>query len=91
MCPSCQSPDKDAIEASGRGVIHSFVNLHHPALPAFDDPNSIALVELEEGARLVAGLINIEPEDVRIGMPVKAEITQCDEELTLALFSPVAE
>ncbi len=91
MCPSCQSLEKDVVEASGKGVVHSFVNLHHPALPAFDDPNPIALVELEEGTRLIAGLINIEPEDVRIGIPVKAEITQCDDELTLALFSPVTE
>ncbi len=89
MCPSCRSLERDAVEASGNGVIHSFVNLHHPALPAFDEPNPIALVELEEGTRLVAGLVGIEPEDVKIGMAVKAEITQCDEELTLALFRPV--
>ena len=89
MCPSCRSLERDAVEASGKGVIHSFVNLHHPALPAFDEPNPIALVELEEGTRLVAGLVGIEPEDVKIGLPVQAEITQCDEELTLALFRPV--
>lgn len=91
MCPNCQSLERDTVVASGKGVIHSFVNLHHPALPAFDEPNPIALVELEEGTRIVAGLVGIEPEDVKIGMPVQAEITACDDELTLALFRPVEE
>ncbi len=92
MCPSCRSLERDAVEASGKGVIHSYVNVHHPDLPAFDaSPNPVALVELEEGTRLVAGLIGIEPEDVRIGLPVQAEITQCDDELALALFRPLSE
>ncbi|GAA4883449.1 bifunctional MaoC family dehydratase N-terminal/OB-fold nucleic acid binding domain-containing protein [Ferrimonas pelagia] len=88
MCPSCRSLQHDAIEASGKGVVHSFVNLHHPALPAFDEPNPIALVELEEGTRLVAQLIDIEPQDVTIGLPVEVQITEFDGDQSLALFKP---
>ena len=39
----------EAIEASGRGVIHSFVVMHHPPVPPFEYPNVIVLVELAEG------------------------------------------
>lgn len=90
MCPQCQSLEWDTAESSGKGVIYSFVNLHHPQVPPFDSPNPIALVELEEGTRIVAGLVGIKPKDVKIGLPVTVEFTQ-DEDLTLALFRPVEQ
>ena len=46
---------------------------HYPQVPAFDYPLVVALVELEEGTRLVANVADITPESVAIGMPVVAE------------------
>lgn len=90
MCPQCHSLAWETVEMSGRGIIYSFVNLHHPAVPPFDSPNPIALVELEEGPRLIAGLTGIKPRDVAIGIPVKVVFEE-DGDLTVALFRPVTE
>lgn len=86
MCPKCRSLEHDTVEASGKGVLYSHVTMHHPPLPAFEYPNTIALVELAEGTRLVAGLIDITREDVEIGMPLQLEIVRCDDELTVPMF-----
>jgi uncharacterized OB-fold protein/acyl dehydratase len=90
MCPACRSLDWDAIVASGRGVVHSYVVPHHPRLPAFPERYVVALVDLEEGTRLVTNLVGVEPEAVRIGMAVELAVTRVDDELTLPLFRPAA-
>ncbi len=88
MCSQCQSLEWDAIQASGRGTVYSYVIAHHPPIPPFSYPNPIALVELEEGTRLVANLIDVEPADVYIGLPVRLEIERVDEDLALPRFRP---
>jgi uncharacterized OB-fold protein len=80
----------EAVEASGRGVIHSFVVVHHPPVPPFAYPNVIVLVELAEGTRLVSRLVDIAPDDVRIGMPVRVDFEIVDGDLPLHVFRPVA-
>jgi uncharacterized OB-fold protein/acyl dehydratase len=90
MCPACQSLEWDTLAASGRGCVYSFVVAHHPQIPPFEYPNLIALVELEEGARLVSNLIGVDPADVEIGMRVEVEFTRMGDGLVLPLFRPAA-
>ncbi|MBI4516110.1 MAG: MaoC family dehydratase N-terminal domain-containing protein [Deltaproteobacteria bacterium] len=90
MCPSCQSLAWDAVKASGRGTVYSFVVIHHPPFPPFDYPHVVAVVDLAEGTRLVANLIGIDPKAVTIGMPVQVDFVAVDEELTLPQFRPAA-
>jgi uncharacterized OB-fold protein len=86
MCPACHSFEMDAIEACGRGRVHSFVVAHHPPVPPFRYPNVIALVELEEGTRLVSRLAGVEPDQVAIGMPVAVDFETVDGDLALHFF-----
>ena len=88
MCPHCQSLEWDALEACGRGRVYSFVVAHHPAIPPFEYPNLIALIELEEGTRLVSNLVGIDPAEAEIGTPVEVCFEQVDDELVLPLFRP---
>lgn len=88
-CPRCGSYEWDAAEASGRGRVYSYVVSHHPRHPAFDPPYLVALVELEEGTRLVANLVGVTPEEVRIDMPVTLEWLDPDPDLSLPVFRPV--
>ena len=90
VCPECGSFDREVAEASGRGRVHSFVVNHHPQVEGFEYPLVVALVDLEEGVRLVTNLVGVEPGDVRIDMPVEAEMVPVDDELTLPMFRPVA-
>ena len=64
MCPRCNALAWDTVEASGRGVVHSFVLPRHPQWPWFDGTYVVALVELEEGTRLVSNLCGVDPADV---------------------------
>jgi uncharacterized OB-fold protein len=90
MCPSCHSLEWSEQQASGRGRVHSFVVAHHPPVPPFAYPNLIALIELEEGTRLVSNLVGVEPSEAEIGMPVEVVFEQVDPELVLPLFQPVS-
>lgn len=89
-CGHCRSYEWDTVESSGRGTVHSFVVNHYPQVPAFDYPLPIGLIELEEGTRLVADLIGVDPADIAVGMPVEVEFVAVDDELTLPMFRPMA-
>jgi uncharacterized protein len=89
MCAECRSYEWDVIDASGRGTVYSYVVNHYPQVPAFDYPLAVGLIDLEEGTRLVANVIGIEPADIRIGMPVEVEWVDHDPDLSLPAFRPV--
>ena len=62
----------DYVVASGKGAVFSFVVHHAPKVPGRTLPFVIALVELEEGVRMMGELRNVDPAAVHIGMPVRA-------------------
>jgi uncharacterized protein len=88
VCPACGSFDRGVVEASGRGRVHSFVVNHHPQVPGFTYPLVVAVVDLEEGVRLITNVVGVDPADVRIGMAVEVELVPVDDELTLPMFRP---
>jgi uncharacterized protein len=88
MCAECRSYEWDVVDASGRGTVYSFVVNHYPQVPAFDYPLAVGLIELEEGTRLVANVIGVDPGDIRIGMPVEVEWVDHDPDLSLPAFRP---
>ncbi|OBI22355.1 Zn-ribbon domain-containing OB-fold protein [Mycobacterium sp. E2497] len=88
MCPHCRSLDWDTVESSGRGTVYSYVMPHEPKFPFFEYPYVVALVELEEGVRLVSNLTGIDPADVRTGMPVEVYYQGFDNDLVLHQFRP---
>lgn len=85
-CNECGSPDWEPVEACGRGIVFSYVVMHHPPFPAFDPPYAVALVELEEGVRMVGNVAGVPYDEVRIGMAVEVEFRVYDDELTLPVF-----
>jgi uncharacterized OB-fold protein/acyl dehydratase len=62
----------DYVVAGGKGTVFSFVVHHAPKVPGRTLPFVIALVELEEGVRMLGELRHIDPASVEIGMPVRA-------------------
>jgi uncharacterized OB-fold protein len=89
VCIQCHSFDWDTLQASGRASLYSFVVMHYPEVAPFDYPNPIGLIELEEGVRLIAGLVGIEREQLQIGQRLQVEFQTFDDQLTLPLFRPV--
>ncbi|MFZ2172579.1 MAG: bifunctional MaoC family dehydratase N-terminal/OB-fold nucleic acid binding domain-containing protein [Rhodococcus sp. (in: high G+C Gram-positive bacteria)] len=88
MCGRCRSTAWDTVDASGRGSVYSFVVNHHPKIDAFDYPLLVAVIELDEGTRLIANMTGVEPDQVYIGMPVELDWIDADPELTLPAFRP---
>jgi uncharacterized OB-fold protein len=88
VCPSCNSFDWDTVDASGQGTVYSFIVNHHPQHPAFDYPLPIGVIELEEGTRLIADIVDIDPADVKVGMAVELDFIDPDPELSLPVFRP---
>ena len=87
-CAACGSLEWDTVESSGRGTLYSYVVVHYPQVAAFEYPLPIGLVELEEGTRVVANLGGVEPEAIEVGMELRAEFVDHDEELSLPVFVP---
>ncbi len=87
-CAVCGSLEWDAVESSGRGTVYSYVVVHYPRVPAFEYPLPIGLIELEEGTRVVANLGGVALDAIEVGMAVRAEFVDYDEELSLPVFVP---
>lgn len=85
-CPNCAGLDAGYVTASGKGTVFSHVTFHKPLSPAFPKPYSVVVVELEEGTRLVSQMIEMEPDDVHIGLEVELAITRFEDGLTLPMF-----
>lgn len=73
-CPRCGALKPEYAVAAGTGRIHSYVVHHHPPLPGRKSPVVVALVDLDEGVRMVGELRGVRPDEVRIGAEVRAHL-----------------
>ena len=86
MCPHCNETKPGHTVASGLGEVYSYVVHHHPPVPGHSLPFVIALVELEEGVRLLAELVDVTPDEVAVGLPVRIDFVRVDDELTMPVW-----
>ena len=90
FCPSCGGTKLEWRQASGRGTLYSYTVARRPPAPMFqgDVPYVIAIVELEEGPHLTSNVVGIEPEKLRVGMPLVVAFDAVTPEVTLVRFRP---
>jgi uncharacterized OB-fold protein len=88
VCPTCHAMDRGHVVASGRGTVFSFLVHHAPKMPGRELPLTIALVELEEGLRVVAD-VRGNPEDLAIGDSVVVGFDRLDDDTTLPIWELV--
>ncbi len=86
MCGECQSSAWEYMFSTGQGTIHSYVVIRYPEVPGYTYPLVVAVVDLEEGTRFVGNVLDVEPNDVEIGMAVQASIELVDDEMKLPVF-----
>jgi uncharacterized OB-fold protein len=91
-CPACGSRAIEWRAASGRGRVYTFCIHYHSALPGFGDavPFVTAIVELEEGPRLMTFLTDVAPEPgaISCGMPVEVDFVDREDGTVLPVFRP---
>jgi uncharacterized OB-fold protein/acyl dehydratase len=76
MCHECRSLEWEGVPSRGTGSVHSWVVMHHPPVPGYDFPVAVGLVDLDEGTRIVANIVDCPFEDIHIGMKVEASIEE---------------
>ena len=90
FCPTCWSDDVEWYEASGRATVYTYSTVYVNDLPPFGPqvPYVAAVVELEEGPRMMTRLVDCTKDDITLGMPVEVTYTDLDAELMIAVFRP---
>src|SRR5215213_5480093 len=90
FCPSCASRKVSIFKASGKGTLYSYVINHRPAAPGFTPPYAIAVVELDEGPRMMSNIIDCPqtPEALELDMKLEVAFEKLDDKITLPLFRP---
>lgn len=89
FCPACGSRSVTVVGASGRATLYSYV-IHHRPRPGFEPPYAIAVVELEEGPRMMTNIVECEqtPEALELDMRLEVTFEAQNDEVTLPFFRP---
>lgn len=90
VCPHCLSDKFRWRPSSGRGRVYSFTIIHRAPTPAFRDqvPYVLALIDLDEGVRMMSNVIDCDPGVVRIGLRVEVIFADVTPEISLPKFKP---
>ena len=88
ICPDCGSFDYEWSISSGKGQVFSWAITDQPMLPQFADavPYAIAIVELEEGVRMATWVVDVPPDELRVGLPVEVVFDDVTSGVTLPKF-----
>ncbi len=92
-CGHCASAAFSWTAATGLGTVYSFTIVRHPpnALLGASVPYVVALIQLDEGPRLVSNVVGVDPDLVAIGQRVQVEFDRRGPGAVLPRFSPVVE
>jgi hypothetical protein len=90
LCTACGA-DPEWLECSGRGAVHTFTVVRQMGMRAFRDdvPYVVAMVDLEEGPRVMGGITECDPDDVTIGMQVEAHFVRAADDVGIPYWRPV--
>ena len=92
MCAKCGSFKWEWARSSGRGKLFSWTTATQSMMPQFADqvPYSPVIIELDEGVRMVTWLTDLEPDELRLGMPVEVAFDDVTAEVSLPKFRRAA-
>jgi len=89
VCPRCLGDSLEWRESPGRGQVYTYTVEYRPQNPNMEAPYTVALVELDEGVRMMTNVINCDPESVTVGMAVQVAWEPLSDGRNLPLFAPV--
>ena len=92
ICPECRSSDADWKQLSGEGEIYTYTIVHRPIAANQELPYVIAVVSLEDsgGLRMISNVVDIDPDDLAIGLPVELVWEDMSADLAIPRFRPTA-
>jgi uncharacterized protein len=91
-CPRCLSNHLEWMQVSGRGRLHTYTVVYQPANAAFrgDTPYIYAVVQLDEGPRIVSNVVQCDLDAVSVDMHLEAIFDDVTPEWTLVKFKPAS-
>jgi uncharacterized OB-fold protein len=89
VCPRCLGSTLEWRESQGRGVVYACTVEHKAQMRALEAPYVVALVELDEGVRLLSNVVGRPPERVAVGDRVRVTWETLSDGRRLPLFEPV--
>ncbi len=90
ICPHCLGMDHEWAKLNGKGTVYSFIIARRSYNPAVPVPYVVAIIELEDGIRMVSNVVECKPEEVRVGMPVEVVFDDISPDFSLPKFKPAA-
>lgn len=91
LCSECGQRSLSWRRVSGRGRVASFTVVRRPVSDAYPADAVIALVDLEEGPRMMSSLAEADPDSVRVGQALQVDFVSWSEEVVLPVFRLVTE
>lgn len=90
FCPTCWSDDVEWMEAGGRATLYTHSTVYVNDLPPFGEqvPYVAAVVDLEEGPRMMSRVVDCEPADLEVGMALQVVFEPVTDDITLPYFRP---
>ena len=90
-CPNCQSQAVNWVELSGKATVYSFAVVHgFPGIPDLTLVGAVLDLPDAPGARLVSNIVDVAPDDVRIGMSVSVDFSPIADGWLLPIFRPAS-
>ena len=86
LCSSCARSDLQWVDVSGKGTIASFTIVARAVSKAYQSPYVIALVDLDEGPRMMSSIVDIADKTIKIGSRVSVAFEQWSDEITMPVF-----
>jgi len=90
-CMQCSSDTLHWAETKGHGVIYSFTIIYQNKSPEFvhDTPYNVAIVQLEEGPRLLSNIVEVDAMELQLDLPVTVVFDRVTDTITLPRFRPL--
>jgi len=91
-CPRCLQTTWEWTPVSGRARLHTFTIVHQPAHPAFNEdvPYAFAVIQLDEGVRMMSNVVDCPVEDIKVNMPLEVVFDSVTDDWTLVKFRPAS-
>jgi uncharacterized OB-fold protein len=86
ICSHCGGSALHWRAASGRGVVASFTVVERAVSKAYSAPYTIALIDLEEGPRMMSWVVNDDRSEIGVGAPVTVTFSEWSEDIAMPLF-----
>jgi uncharacterized OB-fold protein len=88
VCPECISDDLNWVDLPKNGKVYTYTVQVNAVPPGFKAPLVFAVIDLENGMRVVSPILDIKPEDVKMGTEVELKVVPASHNRVLFFFAP---